>query len=94
MATRVEREGIEECIDRMNKAIEQLNAAADQIEKTMNDLPNYWEGNAYNAARKTYEEEYQQLLTSTVPDAVSSFKDYITQCKNKIIELDEQLAGN
>lgn len=94
MATRVERTGIESCISKINSAIEQLNTAASDIEKAMGELPNYWEGDAYNTARNTYEENYQQLLTSTVPKAVEDFNNYINQCKNKIIEIDQQLAGN
>ncbi len=94
MATRVERSGIEECVKKVNSAIEQLNAAASEINSSMNELPNYWEGAAYDRARSVYEEEYQTLLTSTVPQAVESFRDYINQCMEKIIEIDEQLAGN
>lgn len=48
----------------------------------------------YDNARSTYEEEYQTLLTTTVPEAVGNFRDYINQCMEKIIEIDEQLAGN
>ncbi len=93
MATRVEREGIESCIARVNAAIEELNNAAKEVNQTMNELPNYWEGDSYNTARSVYEEQYQGLLTTTVPKAVEDFRDYINQCKNKIIELDQQLAG-
>lgn len=93
MATRVERTGIEECISKVNSAIEQLNSAATEINNSMNELPEYWEGAAYDKARSTYEEEYQTLLTTTVPQAVESFRDYINQCMEKIIEIDEQLAG-
>ena len=52
----------------------------------MDELPNYWEGAAYDNARSTYEEEYQTLLTTTVPEAVGNFRDYINQCMEKIIE--------
>lgn len=93
MATRVEREGIEACISKVNAAIEQLNAAAKEVNDSMNDLPEYWEGAAYDKARSTYESDYQDLLTTTVPQAVESFRDYINQCMEKIIEIDEQLAG-
>lgn len=93
MATRVERTGIEDCVSKINGAIEELSAAAAEIEKSMNDLPNYWEGAAYDAARTTYEEQYQTLLTTTVPESVESFRDYINTCMAKIIEIDEQLAG-
>ena len=94
MATRVERTGIEECIKKVNEAIEQLSAAASTIDTTMGELPNYWEGAAYDKANETYVEQYQTLLTQTVPTAVGDFRDYINQCMEKIIEIDEQLAGN
>ena len=94
MATRVERSGIEACISKVNTAIEALNDAAKDVNQSMNELPNYWEGAAYDKARNVYEEQYQQLLTTTVPKAVEDFRDYINQCMQKIIELDQQLAGN
>lgn len=93
MATRVERNGIEACIRKVNAAIEELNNAAKEVNDSMNELPNHWEGAAYDKARAVYEENYQQLLTTTVPKAVEDFRNYINQCMNKIIELDQQLAG-
>ena len=53
MATRVERTGIEACITKVNAAIEQLIEASSEIETAMNDLPNYWEGAAYDNATHT-----------------------------------------
>lgn len=94
MATRVDKPGIEGCVSKVNSAIEALKDAAKDINSSMNELPNYWEGAAYDKARSTYEEEYQQLLTTTVPTAVENFRDYINQCMQKIIELDQQLSGN
>lgn len=94
MATRVERSGIEGCVKKINDAIDQLTQAAQNIDKTMDELPSYWEGAAYDKASNTYAEEYQTLLTTTIPESVESFKDYINQCMEKIIEIDEQLAGN
>lgn len=94
MATRVERSGIESCISKVNTAIEALNDAARDVNQSMNELPNYWEGAAYDKARSVYEEQYQKLLTTTVPQAVEDFRDYINQCMQKIIELDQQLAGH
>lgn len=93
MATRVERSGIEGCISKINSAIEELSAAAKTIDGSMGELPNYWEGAAYNKAAETYAQQYQQLLTTTVPQAVEDFKSYINQCMEKIIEIDNQLAG-
>ena len=93
MSTRVERSGIEDCIFKINNAIDALSSAAAEIERTMNELPSYWEGAAYENARTTYEEQYQTLLITTVPESVSSFRDYINTCMEKIIEIDEELAG-
>ena len=93
MATKVERSGIESCIARVNTAIETLNQAASDVNAAMNELPAYWEGAAYERARSTYEEEYQPLLTGTVPEAVSSFRDYIRGCMETILETDSELAG-
>ena len=93
MATKVERGGIEACIVKVNAAIETLNQAASNVNTAMNELPAYWEGAAYERARGTYEEEYQPLLTVTVPEAVSSFRDYIRNCMETILEIDSELAG-
>ena len=79
MATRVERSGIEGCISRVNTG--------------MDELCNHWEGAAYNKAMSVYDEEYRDLLTKTVPEAVEEFKNYINQCMEMIIDLDNQLAG-
>ena len=89
-----ERAGIESCIRKVNEAIEQLNSAAAAIDSAMNELPEYWEGASYDKARATYEEAYRNLLITTVPNAVGDFRDYINGCMEKIIEIDEQLAGN
>lgn len=94
MAIRLERAGVEECIGKVNVAIEELKSAAKQIDESMNAIAEYWEGEAYNKARATYEEEYQNLLKNTVPDAVDNFRAYIEQCKDKIIEIDMMLSGN
>lgn len=93
MATRVERSGIEDCVAKINNAIEELKSAASNINRTMDELPNYWEGAAYEKARNVYDDEYKEMLITTVPNAVDSFKSYIDQCMQKIIELDNQLAG-
>lgn len=66
MATRVDKAGIEGCVTKVNTAIEALKDAAKDINATMNELPNYWEGAAYDKAKATYDEEYKTLLTQTV----------------------------
>lgn len=93
MAIYVEREGIEACLSKIQSAIEQLQAAASEIDKAMGDLPTYWQGAAYEKASSTYVEEYQTLLTKTVPDSVDSFKHFINGCKDTIIDIDSQLSG-
>ena len=93
MAVYVEREGIEGCIGKIQSAIEQLESAASEIDKTMGDLPTYWQGAAYEKAQNTYVEEYQTLLTKTVPESVGNFKEFINSCKDTIIDIDNQLSG-
>ncbi len=93
MAIYVEREGIEACISRIQSAIEQLQTAASDIDKTMGDLPTYWQGAAYDKAQDTYVQEYQTLLTKTVPENVESFKQFINNCKETIVDIDNQLSG-
>ena len=85
MATRVERAGIESCIAKVNAAIEELNNAAREVNQAMNELPNYWEGAAYDKARAVYEEQYQGLLTNTVPKAVEDFR--INENDNRVQSL-------
>ena len=94
MATRIERGGIEACVSKINGAIEELISAANTINATMGEIGNSWEGAAYNKAMATYDSDYKDMLTNKVPEAVTSFKDYIDNCMKTIIELDEQLAGN
>lgn len=94
MAIRVDKAGIEGCIKTINQAIGDLNSAAQAINKAMGRLPEYWEGNAYEKARSTYEGEYKKFLTKDVPETVGSFRNYIDQCMKQIIALDEQLSGS
>ena len=93
MAIYVEREGIEGCITKIQSAIEDLQSAASAIDKTMGELPTYWQGAAYDKAQNTYAEEYQTLLTKTVPEQVDSFKQFINNCKDTIIDIDTQFSG-
>ena len=93
MAVFVEREGIESCMTKIAAAIDQLKQAAESIDKTMAELPNYWQGDAYNKAEATYAEQYQTLLKTTVPTQVDEFKQFMDNCKKTIIDIDTQLAG-
>lgn len=94
MAIYVEREGIEQCVSKIQAAIDELQSAATQIDGTMGDITAYWKGNAADKAQATYAEEYKTLLTKTVPEQVDSFKRFIDECKKAIVETDAQLSGN
>lgn len=93
MAIYVEREGIESCMAKIAAAIEQLKDAAATVDKSMGELPNFWQGEAYNKAEATYVEQYQTLLKDTVPSKVDEFKQFMDNCKKTIVEIDTQLAG-
>ena len=93
MATRVEKTDTEHSSGKSNSTIVERNRADDSITQDMKELASYQEGAAYDKARSVYAEQYQTLLTTTVPQAVEDFKAYIDQCMQKIIELDNQLAG-
>ena len=70
-----------------------IGMVAEKVNDSMNELPNYWEGAAYDKAATTYIDEYQTLLTKTVPDSVDNFKQFINGCKDTIIDIDTQLSG-
>jgi uncharacterized protein YukE len=93
MAIYLERQGVEEVIKKVNAAIEQLRSAAGDVDKAMNDLPSYWQGQAYDNARERYQADFKPMLTQKVPETVDEFKDFINTCKETIIEVDGQLAG-
>lgn len=93
MAIYVDRDGIDQCISKIQTAIENLQSAASQIDSTMGDITAYWQGNAADKAQSTYAEEYKTLLTKTVPEQVDSFKQFIDGCKQAIIDTDAQLSG-
>ena len=90
--TRYDKEGIEQCTNQIKVAINNLIEAANAVDKTMQQLPTYWEGPSYEKANSTYEAEYRPFLTKTVPDSVEKFNQYIEDCKKAIIELDEQMG--
>lgn len=94
MAIYLDREGVETCVSAISKQIEVLQQAASSIDSTMiNDMGNYWSGSAYDKTQATYAEEYQKMLTTTIPDMVQQLNDFIDGCKEAIVQVDEQLAG-
>ncbi|MBQ8189093.1 MAG: hypothetical protein IJZ44_04870 [Lachnospiraceae bacterium] len=60
----------------------------------MNDLGNHWEGKSYNKCISTYSEEYQQLLTTQIPEMVGQLKEFMRTCKDCLEEADTELAGS
>ncbi len=93
MAVYLDRVGVEECTGKIDKAIADLYDAAQRIDTTMGQLPQYWQGSASDKAQGTYAEQYKTMLTKTVPEAVESFKKFISDCKQAIIDVDTQLSG-
>ena len=95
MAIYLDREGVETCISTISTAIEALKEAAASIDGAfINDLGESWQGNAYDKAMNTYQEDYQTMLTTTVPDMVTQLNDFIDTCKQAIVEVDQQLSGS
>ena len=92
--TRVQREGIESCVSKINTEIENLISAANNIDSTMNSIGEYWEGFAYDNAMDTYHTDYEKLLKETIPNSVTEFKEYINKCMETIVDIDNQLAGH
>lgn len=89
----LDRAGVDACVSKVASAIQQLQDAAKNIDATMNELPTYWQGASSDSAQNTYAEEYKTLLTTTVPEAVESFKEFINKCKEAIVDVDTQLSG-
>ena len=70
----LEREGVDTCIKAINDAIEALKDAAGSIDGTfMNELGGFWQGDSYNKCMETCQQDYQAMLTKTVPDMAAEF---------------------
>lgn len=94
MGIKLIEEDVNQCVSRVTSAIDTLDAAAKEIDAAMGDLGDFWEGAAYDYTMDVYATEYQKFLIETVPTNVESLRDYIEKCKNTIVEVDAQLAGN
>ncbi len=93
MAIKLVESGVQECLGQVSTGINELAEAAAAIDTAMGNLGEYWEGAAYEKTITTYGDEYQKLLTVTVPEAVESLRAYIQKCEETILEVDAQLAG-
>lgn len=95
MALRIDFEGVESCITQMETAIEALQQTAADIDGIVEtNLGEHWEGNSYQKCISTYEENYQNMLTTQVPDLVEQLKQFMQTCKDCLEEADNELAGN
>ena len=94
MAIYLDREGVDTCVSAISKQIEALQSAASSIDSTITgEMGNYWSGSSYDKTQTTYSEEYQTMLTTTIPEMVEQLNDFINSCKEAIVQVDEQLAG-
>ncbi len=95
MAIYLDREGVDACVSAIATQITELESAAGSIDKTMtSELGNYWQGSSYAKSQATYEEKYQDMLKTKIPNMVGELKKFIDDCKKAIVETDEQLAGS
>lgn len=95
MAIYLDREGVEECVRKISSAIEELKTAATDVDGVfMDEIGHCWSGNAYEKCMNTYQDEYQTMLTKSVPDMVDQLNKFVDECKNAIVEVDNQLSGS
>lgn len=73
--------------------IEKMEDAAATITKLMGDLASYWSGTSFDAAERTYQDDYKGFIEVKVPETMEEFKNYIQGCLDKLKETDESLAG-
>ncbi len=91
--TRINYEGCQECLNDINKQIDALSYAAQQIDKVMYSLSVYWEGASHDRALEEYEASYKEQLTVKVPNAVESLRTYMNKCHETIKEADAAMSG-
>lgn len=91
---RIDYEGVNACVTKMNESIEDLEDAAGKIDSTvMEELGQHWEGESYNKCIETYTDNYQQLLSQKIPEMVGELKKFMEDCKTYLEQTDAQLAG-
>lgn len=92
MAIYLDRAGADACINKINKAIGELQAAATAINSAMDELREPWQGDSANSAQERYNSEYKDVLTKKVPETVDNFKKFIDDCMNEIVRVDQTLG--
>lgn len=89
----LDREGVDAIVQKIEKAIRDLKDTADEIDEQIYSLEECWRGNAHDKAVATYEESYKDMLTKKLPETVDELNKYVNTCKDKIVEIDNMLAG-
>jgi len=89
----LDKPGVEGVIGKISSAIDGLEEQAKNINDAMTEVEAFWKGNAHDKAQSTYDTEYRQLLTVTIPQEVENFRKFIETCKKAIEDVDNQLSG-
>lgn len=90
----LDRAGAEGVVSQINELIEAMKENAQRIDQAiMNQMPEYWKGNAHDKAENTYLESYQAYLTKQVPEMVEQLNTFMNDCVATIADVDAQLAG-
>lgn len=90
----LDRSGAEGVVAVVNAAIESLKETANQIDDAIiNQMPEYWRGNAHDKAENTYREAYQDYLRVKVPEMVDELNKFMNHCVAEIANVDAQLGG-
>lgn len=85
------KEEADRCVDVIKRQVEVLGESAKEIDKTMEDLRNHWKGSSANKTQANYEDNYKNMLTQSIPDAVSELQKFVEDCTQAIFETDQQL---
>ena len=90
----LDRAGAEGVVAVINAAIENLKDTANHIDDAiMNQMPEYWRGNAHDKAESTYRDSYQDYLRVKVPEMVDELNKFMNDCVREIANVDAQLGG-
>lgn len=90
----LDKAGVETDVKHIEEQVQALSDAATKINSIiMSDLESHWKGESHTNTINKYQTEYQTMLTKNVPDSVKALHEFITTCKNAIVETDSQLKG-
>ena len=87
----LDREGADTCIEAIKVAIEALRSAASDIDGSMGQLREVWRGTSASKCQGTYENDYKNMLTTQIPDAVEELKAFVDSCVQAIYDTDNSL---